>query len=155
VTSLLSTFSWHCLACLLHLASVSLNAGFVGVDKQQILRQNPVAVSLSLLMWFYADRVCGVVAVLILLDAMNCVRFCFLALSVTLLFMYEISWEPLNRFAPNSHGRHVWSLARTSLNVKVKGQGHQTQRSRLPETKKWHFFGPFSRLHAVCLVKHL
>jgi len=26
----------------------------------------------------------------------------FLALSVTFLFVYEISWEPLNGFAPNS-----------------------------------------------------
>ena len=25
----------------------------------------------------------------------------FLALSVAFLFVYEISWEPLNRFAPN------------------------------------------------------
>jgi len=30
------------------------------------------------------------------------------------LFAYEISWEPLNVFAPNLHGRHVWSLAWTS-----------------------------------------
>jgi len=45
------------------------------------------------------------------------------------LFMYEISREPLNGFAPYSHGRHVWSLARTSLKVKVKGQ-----RSRSPGT---------------------
>ena len=45
----------------------------------------------------------------------------FLALSFTFLFMYEISLEPLNRFTPNSHGRRVWSLARASLNVKVKG----------------------------------
>jgi len=38
--------------------------------------------------------------------------------------------EPLNRFGPNSHGRRVWSFARTSFNVKVKGQ-----RSRSPGTK--------------------
>jgi len=42
----------------------------------------------------------------------------FLALSVTFLFVYKISCEPLNGFAPNSHGRRVWFLARTSLNVK-------------------------------------
>jgi len=55
----------------------------------------------------------------------------FLALSVTFLvflFVYEISREPLNGFAPNSQGRRVSSLARTSLNVKVKGQGHQGQK---------------------------
>jgi len=53
----------------------------------------------------------------------------FLVLSVTYLFVYE----PLNGFAPNSQGRHAWSLARTSLNVKVKGhvQGYQGQNSIL------------------------
>ena len=39
--------------------------------------------------------------------------------------MYEISRELLNGFAPNSQGRHVWSLALTSLNVKVKGEDHR------------------------------
>jgi len=34
--------------------------------------------------------------------------------------MNQISLEPLNRFAPKSLERCVWSLARTSLNVKVK-----------------------------------
>jgi len=43
------------------------------------------------------------------------------------LFVYEISRKLLNRFVPNSHGRHVWCLTRTSLNVKVKGQGQQGQ----------------------------
>ena len=33
--------------------------------------------------------------------------------------MNEIFLKPLNRFATNSHGRRVWSLARTSLKVKV------------------------------------
>jgi len=53
----------------------------------------------------------------------------FLALSD--FFAYEISLEPLNGFAPNSQGIHVWSLVRMSLNVKVKGQGTRD--------KKWHF----------------
>jgi len=52
------------------------------------------------------------------------------------LFVYEISCEPLNGFAPNSHGRCVWSLAWTSL--KVKGQDHHGQ--------KWHL----SALSAAC-----
>jgi len=43
------------------------------------------------------------------------------------LFVYEISLEPLNGFVPNSHGRHIWSLTQMSLKVKVKGQGHQEQ----------------------------
>jgi len=47
----------------------------------------------------------------------------FMALSVTFLFVYKISWEPLNGFAPNSHRRCVWCLARTSLNVKVNFGG--------------------------------
>ena len=56
----------------------------------------------------------------------------FLAPSVcALLFEYEISPELLNGFVPNSHRRRVWSLALTSLKVKVKGKGHQGQ--------KWHF----------------
>ena len=41
------------------------------------------------------------------------------------LFVNQISRERLNGFAPNSQGRRVWSLARRSLNVKVKGQVHQ------------------------------
>ena len=36
--------------------------------------------------------------------------------------------EPLNGFAQNSQGRRVLSLARMSLKVKVKVQGHQGQR---------------------------
>jgi len=31
--------------------------------------------------------------------------------------------EPLNGFAPNSHGRRVWSVAQTSLKVKVNFGG--------------------------------
>ena len=57
------------------------------------------------------------------------------------LFVYEISLEPLNGFVPNSHGRRVWSLAQTSLKVKVKGQRHQGQIMA--------FFGPFSGLCVV------
>jgi len=59
------------------------------------------------------------------------------------LFVYEISREPLNGFAPNSHGKRVGSLARTSLKFKVKGQRF---RSRGTKTA---FFGPFSGLCAV------
>ena len=62
-----------------------------------------------------------------------------MALSVTVLFVYEISREPLDGFAPNSHGRRVWSLARESLKVKVKGQGHQGQKTA------------FSALSAACV----
>ena len=48
-----------------------------------------------------------------------------LALSVTFCFFLvvnQVSREPLNGFAPNSHWRCVWSLAWKSLKVNVKGQ---------------------------------
>jgi len=53
--------------------------------------------------------------------AVNCVRFCFWR-SETFLFVHDVSREPLNGFVPNSLGRRIWSLARTNLNVKIKGQ---------------------------------
>jgi len=56
------------------------------------------------------------------------------------LFVYGISQEPLNGFAPNSQGRRVWSLARTSLNVKVK---------RKVTRDKNGIFCPFGVLWAV------
>ena len=64
-----------------------------------------------------------------LLHAVNCVRFCFSAVCdfCVCLFVNQISREPLNGFAPNSHGRRVWFLARKGLNVKVKGQSRQGQ----------------------------
>jgi len=40
-----------------------------------------------------------------------------------------MSLELLNGFAPNSHGRRVWSLAWMSLKVKVKGHGQQGQKT--------------------------
>jgi len=66
---------------------------------------------------------------LFLPHAVNCVRFCFWHCLYDFLSAYEISREPLNIFAPNSRRKRVWSLVRTSLNVKVKGQ-----RSRSPGT---------------------
>jgi len=47
-----------------------------------------------------------------------------------------MSRERLNRFAPNLQRRCAWSLARKSLNVKVKGQGHQ---GVAKNEKVWHF----------------
>ena len=72
---------------------------------------------------------------------MNCVRFCFGAVSLffVFLFVYEIYREPLSRFAPNSHGRRVWSPAGTSLKVKVNGQGYQEQKRH------------FSAISAACV----
>jgi len=57
------------------------------------------------------------------------------------LFVYEISREPLSGSAPNSHGRSVRSLARTSLKVKVEVED-QDQRGQ-----KRHF----SALSAACV----
>jgi len=54
--------------------------------------------------------------------------------------VYEVSRGPLNGFAPNSHWTRVWSLARTSLNVAVKGQGHRGQKRH------------FSALSAACVT---
>jgi len=48
------------------------------------------------------------------------------------LFVAQIFREWLNRYAPNSQGRCVWSLAWTSLNIKVKRQSHQGQKMRCP-----------------------
>ena len=73
----------------------------------------------------------------------------FLALSVTFLFAYEISRQPLSEFAPNSQRRRVLSFARMSLKVKVKGQ-----RSRSPGTKR-HFSALSASECGLCLVKHL
>jgi len=40
--------------------------------------------------------------------------------------------EPLNRFAPNSHGRRVWSFACTNLNVKVTRNKERAVHSQHP-----------------------
>ena len=73
--------------------------------------------------------------------AVNCGRLCCWRRQSVFLFVYEISREPLNGFAPNSQERRVWSLARVSLKVKVKGQGHQGQQTAS--------FGPFGGVRAV------
>jgi len=63
----------------------------------------------------------------------------FLALSVTFLFVHEISPEPLNGFAPNSHG----SLVPHADEFECQGQ-----RSRSPGIKMT-FFGPYGGVRAV------
>ena len=47
----------------------------------------------------------------------------FGAISLRFLFVYEISPELLNGFAPNSHGRHL-----VPHSDKFEGQGHQRQK---------------------------
>ena len=79
----------------------------------------------------------------------------FFALSVYgfFLFVYEIHREPLNGFAPYSHGRRVWSLVWTSL--KVKGQGHQGQKRHflaLSAACLWSMFGKTSLASSILLV---
>ena len=76
---------------------------------------------------------------------LNCGRFCFSV--CVFVCVCEISREPLNGFAPNSHGRGVWSLVRTSLKVKVKCHGHHVQKL---------YFWPFRRpACCLCLVNIL
>jgi len=53
----------------------------------------------------------------------------FGAVRLRFLFAYVISRESLNGFALNSRRRRVWSLARTCFKLKVKGQGHQGQKT--------------------------
>jgi len=70
----------------------------------------------------------------------------FLAPSVCgVFFVYEISREPLNGFAPNSHGRLVWFLAGTSLKAKVKGQGHKGQKNGIFRPFRWPACGLFGK----------
>jgi len=76
--------------------------------------------------------------------AVNCD---FGAVSLFLLFVYEMYREPLNGFVPNSHRRRAWSIARTSLKVKVKGQSHQGQNNGI--------FGPSAACVRFMFVKHL
>ena len=60
------------------------------------------------------------------------------------LFVYESNIsERLDGFAPYSRGRRVQSLTRTSLNVKVKGKGHQGQKRSVhsyhpPAVTEWN-----------------
>jgi len=94
----------------------------------------------SIHLWGFVVTVCC----FLLLHAVNCGRFCFWRhQSVVFMFVYKISWEPLNRFAPNSHGRRILSLAPTSL------------KSMSPGTKKRHFWPFWRPACGLFLVKHL
>jgi len=53
--------------------------------------------------------------------------FCFGAISLWFLFVYEISRQPLNGFAPNSHGRRVWSLVGVPRSDEFESQGQKTK----------------------------
>jgi len=68
--------------------------------------------------------------------AVNCGRFCFWRRQSFFVCVWNISGTA-------EHRRRVWSLARMSLKVKIKGQ-----RSRSPGTKT-AFFDPFGGLRAV------
>jgi len=80
--------------------------------------------------------------------AVNCVRFYFWRCDF--LFVYEISWELLNGFAPNSRGRCGWSLAQTSLNVKVKGQGNRDNRRHFSALSEACLRFAFGKTSSVC-----
>jgi len=71
------------------------------------------------LWWWFGDHLCAKCA-----KSSKCIRF--------LRLTFDNAWqEPLEGFVPNSHRRHVWSFTQTNLNVKVKGQGHQGQKTVL------------------------
>jgi len=54
-------------------------------------------------------------------------------------------------FAPNSQGRRVWSITRTSLNVMVKGQCHREKNAlSTAVTPGQHTNGMHSSLQTVC-----
>jgi len=73
----------------------------------------------------------------------------FLAPSVCVfLFVYEIFPEPLNGFAPNSHGRSVWSLTWTSLKVKVT-RDKKTYFLVLLAACMWFMFGKTSLASSI------
>ena len=95
-----------------------------------------------------------------------------LALSVTFLFVCESNISgTAERICAKFTGRRVWSLARTSLNVKVKGQGHQEQKCdvhsyHLPHgsdgmvpSAAGHYFAAstlqISGLHAVYVCRNI
>ena len=77
-----------------------------------------------------------------LFSTRSVVRFCLwhCLCDVCFVRVWNIS-ESVERICTKFTRKRVWSLARTSLNVKVKGQGHQGQKTA--------FFGPFGGLHAV------
>jgi len=80
--------------------------------------------------------------------AVNCGRFCFWCRqSVVFLCVWNISGKPLKGFVPNSQERCVWSLARTSLKVKVK--------VKVSRNKKRHFSAPSAACMQFMLIKHL
>jgi len=62
------------------------------------------------------------------------------------------SMNPLNGFAPNSQGRRVWSLALTTLNVKVKGQDHQGQKRYFSALSKACVRFTFGKTSLACIV---
>jgi len=99
----------------------------------------------------YVAQLLTIIAVCLITTCSELRKVLFLTPSVSVFwFVYEISREPLNVFAPNSQGKRVWSLALTNLRAKVK-----SQMSRSPDTKNG-ILGPVSGLRAVyeCLVKH-
>jgi len=71
----------------------------------------------------------------------------FLALSLTrFVYVWNISGTA-ERICAKFTGKTCLSLAPTSLNVKVEGQGHQGQQTA--------FFGHFGSLRAVCVWQNI
>ena len=75
----------------------------------------------------------------------------FLALPVTFLFVCESNISgTAERICTKVTGRRVWSLARTSFNVKVKGQGHQEQKLAVHS----HHLPTAMRMGPFCCMTH-
>jgi len=72
------------------------------------------------------------------------------------LFVYEISWEPLNGFAPNSHGRRVLSVAWNLEEFECQGQSSKVKVTRnknalcTPITTRHRRNGPFCCMMLFC-----
>jgi len=101
---------------------------------------------------------------LLLIHTSHCmqVTFCFFStvcysFLFFILFVTQISREPLNGFVPNSHGGRVWSLAQTSMNVKVTGQSQHGQKTHcpLPSASTPSPPGNDRMEHAWCKWRHL
>jgi len=73
----------------------------------------------------------------------------FLALSVTFLFVYEMSRKQLNGFAPNSQGTCF-------IPSSDEFECQLGQRSKVKVTREKQHFRPFRQpACGLCLVKHL
>ena len=83
-------------------------------------------------------------------SVLGAVSLCFFCLCVKYL------GEPLNGFAPDSHGRRVWSLDQTNFKVKGDGQGHRDKKRHFSAACVRFTFGKTTlACSLVCLLPDL